>query len=412
MLDNTLHAKTIARQFRSSDFRDTSWAIKVSDKAAVVEDAVRIANDGFRTVSLRRNGLGDKSIYRHAALHEALLIRHISETLRRITGVRQSDRKSIVKSLIALTSEGIPFGILKFDIKSFYETVNTQDIVDRLRKDAAFSRQSIMLIETFFSALQTQAITGLPRGVGLSATLAEYALRDFDAAISNLPGVRFYSRYVDDGIIVVSDKSDLSLLRNTIADLLPPGLQLNKSKTTPYKFSPYTKRATIATEHDIKFLGYSLSISQVTRTLGRGLVRNVHVDIAPSKISKIKRRISLSLLNFKDSGNFDDFLGRIKLLTSNFGFIDDATGQQRYSGVRYNYGLIDPNNSPQLQALDRFLTNVITSGHPNNRLRPILTKAQRAKVLGFGFSSGFLNNRFFSFDDDTLKRLIGCWSHA
>ncbi|SHM72985.1 Reverse transcriptase (RNA-dependent DNA polymerase) [Sphingobium sp. YR657] len=411
MLDTTIHAKTIARQFRRSDFRDSSWGITADDKDEIIADALRVAATGFTTVSLRRNSIGGKPVYRHAALCEALLIRHISEGLRRITGVQQSDRKSIVKSLIALTSEGVPFNILKFDIKSFYESVDTDALIERLRRDPAFSRQSIGLIETFFAALQSQRINGLPRGIGLSATLSEYLLRAFDSAISNFPGVRFYSRYVDDGIILASDKVDASQLLDFVKGLLPIGLELNRAKTKPYKFGSFLRSAGSTTEHSIKFLGYTLDISHITRTNGR-LCRNVHVDIAHSKVAKIKRRICLSLLNFNNGGNFNDLHNRIKLLTSNYGFVDDSTGQQRYSGIKYNYGLIDPTNSPQLAALDRFLINVVTSSHPNNRIRPNLTRVQRARILGFGFTSGFLANRFFTFDEVTLKNLIGCWSHA
>ncbi|WP_327754382.1 antiviral reverse transcriptase Drt3a (plasmid) [Sphingobium sp. SJ10-10] len=412
MLDTTIHEKTISRQFRRSDFHDSSWGISVDDKDEIVSDALRTATTGFTTISLRRNSIGGKPIYRHAVLHEALLIRHISEGLRRITGVQQSDRKSIVKSLIALTSEGVPFTILKFDIKSFYETVDTDALVEKLRRDPAFSRQSIRLVESFFSALQSQGISGLPRGIGLSATLSEYLLRGFDHAISNFPGVRFYSRYVDDGIIVASDKVDADDLLSFVKNLLPTGLQLNRTKTKSYAFGPYVKGTPDTVEHNIKFLGYNLDINYIVRATDKRFSRKVHVDISDSKVLKIKRRICLSILNFNNGGNFNDLHNRIKLLTSNYGFVDDSTGQQRFSGIKYNYGLIDPTNSPQLAGLDRFLVNIITSKHPNNRIRPNLTTIERSRILGFGFSSGFLANRFFTFDEDTLKNLIGCWAHA
>lgn len=411
MLDTTIHAKTIARQFRRSDFRNGSWGISADDKDEIVAEAVRIATDGFGAVSLRRNTLAGKPVYRHAALSEALLTRHISEGLRRITGVKQSDRKSIVKSLKALTSEGVPFGVLKFDIRSFYETVNTDNVVEALRRDSAFSRQSISLVETFFSSLRSQGIEGLPRGISLSATLAEYVLRTFDYEIANYPGVRFYSRYVDDGIIVTSDKVDLQKLKLFIERTLPTGLNLNRSKTSYCLFGSHARGAAGNTEHILRFLGYSLTISEIVR-LENKLTRTVHVDIAPSKVSKVKRRICKSLLTFNDGGTFTDLLARIRLLSSNFGFIDDSTGQQRYSGIRYNYGLIDPTNSPQLDSLDRFFINVVTSRHSNNRIRPNLTKRQQTKLLGFGFKSGFIENRFFTFSDEQLKHLIGCWAHA
>ncbi|WP_081764128.1 antiviral reverse transcriptase Drt3a [Sphingobium sp. Ant17] len=252
---------------------------------------------------------------------------------------------------------------------------------------------------------------GLPRGIGLSATLAEYVLRSFDYEVANYPGVRFYSRYVDDGIIVTSDKVDLPKLKAFIEKILPSGLNLNRSKTTHCLFGSYARGASGITDHMLQFLGYSLNISEIIR-LNNKYTRNVQVDIAQSKIYKLKRRICKSLLEYNNGGTFNDLLGRIKLLSSNFGFIDESTGQQRYSGIRYNYGLIDPMNSSQLDSLDRFFVNVVTSRHSNNRIRPDLTKSQRAKLLGFGFKSGFIENRFYTFSDEQLKHLIGCWAHA
>ena len=154
MFDSSLHAKTLARQFRRSDFHERSWNISIADKEHIIASALDTARRGFDRVSLRQNRLGDKTIYRHGAISEALLIRHVADGVRRMTGVRQSDRKSIMKSLVAVVGEGIPFGVLKFDIRSFYESVDPLEIISNLRADAAFSRQSVELLETFFNALR------------------------------------------------------------------------------------------------------------------------------------------------------------------------------------------------------------------------------------------------------------------
>lgn len=411
MFDSSLHAKTLARQFRRSDFHESSWNISVADKEDIIADALSFARRGFERVSLRQNSLGDKTIYRHAAIGEALLIRHVADGVRRITGVRQSDRKGIMKSLVAVVGEGISFGVLKFDIRSFYESVNPYQIISNLRSDAAFSRQSVDLLESFFEALRRQGIQGLPRGIGLSATLSEYMLRDFDRAIAAHPGITFYSRYVDDGIIVASPQQDLDDLRTFVSEALPQSLELHRAKTKTYAFGRYVRGNPGITEHQFDFLGYALKVSEIIQA-DQSRFRRVELDISAKKVARIKRRIAKAVLAFNNGDTYAHLISRTKLLTSNFGYIDKSSGQQRFSGLRYNYSLIDPHRSPALIELDRFLVNVIKSPHPGNRLRPNLSEAQARNLLGFGFKRGFLRNRFFTFREDHLRQMIGCWAHA
>lgn len=411
MFDSTIHSHTIARHFRKSDFESKVWSATKDDRPAIIRSATRLASNGFTSVSLKRNEIGTKPIYRHADLAEALLIRHVSDNVRRVTGVKQSDRHSIVKSLSNMLAEGVPFTVIKSDIKSFYESVRSSDIVKKLEQDAAFSRQSISVLKSFFSSLQQQQISGLPRGIGLSATLSEYLMRDFDSTVSNVGGVKFYSRYVDDIIILASPDVSIDAIMSQICGSLPIGLSLNRTKTKTYLFKPHSSRSSGKIENCLSFLGYDFSVSEVISD-ERTLLRAVGVDIARKKVERIKRRFCKALLAYNDGGNFTDFRDRVRILTSNFPYKDELSGQTRYSGLRYNYGLIDPEKSEALKSLDRFVMNVITSKHTNNRIRPNLTLAQRNTILGLGFKSGFINNRFFSFETSRLRTLIGCWAHA
>lgn len=411
MFDSTLHSKTIAKQIRSSDFHSHLWSFTNADRDQVIASALERATEGFVQVALRQQILGGKPVYQQSSLAEVLITRHIADGIRRITSVRQADRQSIVKSLIALAKEGTPFHIMKFDVKSFYETIDVNDIIALMREDAAFSRQSVRLLTTFFDALQNQGISGLPRGLGLSATLSELAMREYDRGMSATMGVRFYSRFVDDAIIVAVDTADLSKIRNTASSQLPNGLALNRTKTKEYSFRPAAHGASHATEHVISFLGYKLNIGTAVR-LGGKTSRRVVVDIADKKVARLKKRIAKALLQYQSDNNFVDLHARIKLLTSNYGFIDPHSGQQRFSGLRYNYSLIDTVSADSLDRLDRFLVNALTANHPNNRLLPNLSSSERRSLLGFGFRSGFISNRFFSFTPTELKHLNRCWYHA
>lgn len=411
MYDSTLHAKTISRQFRKSDFEPGILHVPATDKAATVQRAVNLCETGFPDASLFRSNLGGKYVYQHRSVEQALIVRHITENVRRVTGVRQSDRQDIIRSISRLAGQGLPFKALKLDIRSFYESVNVSHIISMLRSDAAFSRQCVNLLDSYFSALDAQNIVGLPRGLSLSATLAEYIMRRFDATLSAMSNVRYYSRFVDDIIVIVSADTNIETLKETAQALLPNGLSLSRSKSVSYVFGGNVSPVDRSEEGSIVFLGYEISVGRIYRDSGR-LRRDVRLDIAPSKVKKVKRRMAKALLSFNSGGDFDDLLDRFKMLTSNYGFTDYDTGQKRFSGIRYNYGLIRADQSIAIRDLDRFLLNSITNIHPSNRIRPTLTGAQRKKLLGLSFISGFETNRFFSFSDTDIARIARCWSHA
>ncbi|RZK29447.1 MAG: hypothetical protein EOO61_20645 [Hymenobacter sp.] len=64
--------------------------------------------------------------------------------------------------MISLLSQGTAYKAVKLDIKSFYETVDTDSIISQLRSDSAFSRQAVNLADSFFDALCTRKM-----GIGI-----------------------------------------------------------------------------------------------------------------------------------------------------------------------------------------------------------------------------------------------------
>ena len=233
MYDSTLHAKTLGRQVRKSDFEPGLMQIQLGQKSATIDAAVQISKVGFQSVTLRRANIAGRDVFQQASLPEALITRHISENIRRVTKVKQSDRQSIVKCVRALVAEGTEFDLVKLDVRAFYESVDTQSLIDNLRKDSAFSRQSVEVLDSFFVSLRSQQIMGLPRGLELSATLAEYAMREFDRVVSQLRGVRFYCRYVDDILFLLKPNSQPSEIIDLATVNLPKGLTFRRTKTRP-----------------------------------------------------------------------------------------------------------------------------------------------------------------------------------
>lgn len=410
MYDPTIHAKTLARHFKSTDFQRDRALLAPGAAAAKIQEALLIRSAGFGAVGVHVGRANGKPVYNLPSLPAALILRLISENVRRVTSVKQSDRKYIVNCLLRLLHEGTAFQVYKLDIKSFYESVRVPELLKKLSSDLAFSPQSVRLLGSFFDRLDLLRIPGLPRGIGLSATLAEYLLRSFDSRVSTNTGVWYYSRFVDDIIVITDHKFDPTEFMQIATTWLPSGLRFNE-KSKAYTFKGYLKGTPKQLEDEFPFLGYAFRVGNVQRK-DNLLEREVAVDLASSKVRKIKTRLAKALLDFRSNADFLLLRDRVRLLTSNFNFTDSSTGVRRVSGIYFNYPLISHVHSTALPELDRFLRLALTSPHRKNKLRPTLTKAQRLELLGLTFTAGFRDRRFFAFKPDRLAEIVRCWTYA
>lgn len=411
MFDPTIHAKTIARYLEAGDFRKDPTLFNPVVLQAAVDTAAAMGRNGLAPISLIKSKLRGKDVYQTASLPHKLVLRHVTSNIRRVTGVKQDNRQFIISCISSLVSEGTAFRVYKFDIKSFYESVHVRSIVNDLSSDLAFSGQSVRALQSLFAELELQGIAGLPRGMAVSATLAEYLLRPFDAEMSNSLGVWYYSRFVDD-ILVITDGLETPAEFTALAStLLPSGLRFN-DKSKHFTFLPFKKNNPNVTEDAFNFLGYNFTVGKAYRDPGdKKVKRTVTLDIAPSKVLKIKSRIAKSLLTFRADANFNDLIDRFKILSGNFNFVDSKTGTRRSSGIYFNYPLIS-SNPPSLVELDRFVRASLLATTPKNKIRPAITAAQRLALLRLSFRGGHEKRRFFAFSSARLAELTGCWRYV
>src|SRR5690606_33805227 len=118
-------------------------------------------------------------------------------------GVKQADRDLIVPQLRSILDNKFPKIILKTDIKSFYETIDRGLLLKKLNENSVLSLTTRKVIARLLESYEEEsgAALGVPRGVGVSAYLAELYMQDFDSAIKSLPNLIYYARYVDDIVI-------------------------------------------------------------------------------------------------------------------------------------------------------------------------------------------------------------------
>jgi hypothetical protein len=260
---------------------------------------------------------------------------------------------------------------------------------------------------------------GVPRGLALSATLSEIMMLPFDKAVQTQPNVFFYSRYVDDIIIISSGNEDEGEFTNFISKLLPNGLRLNEQKTkirhASQDVKPY-KQNTAAPDDILtfEFLGYQLTVREPAKTSDRSQFRDVYLDVAESKVNKIKTRITRSMISYCKDRDFGLLETRLKFLTSNFSVLDADRERKRLAGIYYNYHRINLDKSQALSKLDEYIRKAILSGYGVifDDFFCKTTVAQRRRLLRFSFIRGFREKTFMHFSRNNLKLIQECWAYA
>lgn len=414
--DFTIHEKTLRRDgLRKSDFDEYRGKIPQGTLENILQAAETTGRTGFTALLLAKSKIHGKNAYKLREFADELVLRIISKNLVRLTGSRQSNRLSISRSLNNLFQEGYGYRVYKLDIRSFYESVNVENILKNLSRDSSFSKSSLHILNTFFDRLTEQNIPGLPRGISISATLSEYALKYFDKEISNNKNVFYYSRFVDDIIIITSGaekKVDfLELCKRT----LPSGLLLNQNKTKVYDLfeSPLNKNAVAHVQAEIVFLGYQFRIFGKKRS-DYGIGRAVDVDISSGKAKKIKSKISHAFISYNKNLDFDLLYERMKLLSGNYVIFDHARGVRRKAGIFFNYQLTDGEKSSSLREIDKFYRQMIlaNTGKICSRLAINLSSSQKRTLLKLSFSEGFNKRIFYHFPAQRLVRVMECWKYA
>lgn len=417
MYDQSFGFMPLLKCLRKSDFYKFPDLRIEKNKIDLILSASEAAHATFeKTNPLQSFHLLKRTLYKIPNFAHEIVIRKIGKNLRHATRKKVFSRDFIASNVITLTKEGVPYTVYRLDIKSFFESVNTQHLVEKIKSTRGISQ--LTQTNLFWLLQQHAAIggSGLPRGLSISSILAELTLDEFDTKINNHVCVYYYSRYVDDIIIITSGLEEQNEFSCFLNECLPPGLTFNTKKTKIASASSYPEwQDTIdVLVCNFDYLGYNIKIFDPcppTRTAKQQAAqRKVVVDISSSKIAKYKTRIARSFLDFSRTHDFALLRDRVKLLTSNFSIYDRNIGRNKLSGIYYSYQLLTP-NSNGLSVLDNFLENAIRSksGRIFSQSAALLSSKHRTELLGYKFSRGHATRKFNHFSSRRIAEVQNCW---
>lgn len=423
---NIFTEKNLSRLMRPHDSRRYKKNIK-ADRSALLNDALLAAFSPTTSFSsgVFLSTIKGKVCHSIKDYSKVLIIRAITDYLQRIFGVKSPNRDRIVRGVIETLCDSTPMYIIKKDIKSFYESIEILPLDELIFKRNLLPFYTKKLLRDFFSYFCNSS-AGIPRGLGLSAVLAEIFLLEFDKKIAFSNGVYKYFRYVDDILIFCTTESDLKKIEADLNTYLPTGLTFNTEKSTP-PIRLESKSKKVFTEESIEYLGYEFKFKD---SISQKKPRSVDVSIATKKIKKTKTRIVLSIKNFSKNHDEQLLLDRIQFISSNY--LVRRKGNEKIqrskfvkSGIFYNYSLCGrysgkdhatpqffPPTLEDLRSLDKFYQTVIGKNSRFKSITSTISPITTKLLKEISFKKGYEKRMIVKFKETRVKDIKKVWKNA
>ncbi len=335
------------------------------------------------------------------------LMRNVNKTFK----VKQASRNKIISQLFRIIEDGYNKIVVRTDIRSFYDNIPHDRLLEKLQENKVLSHESLNLIKrTLFEfdrikdTSQIPLGKGIPKGVGISAYLSEVYMKEVDASIKKMDGLVYYARYVDD-IIAVFVPETISEIPNYLMEMKKivqaQSLELNESSDKTKVLSLHKARIGNF-QDDLTFLGYKFDIKRTDDNT------EVKIEMSDEKIDRYIRRIEAAILEFNEASKHNHkyakklLLDRLKFLAGNYHL--NHSKRTIKAGIYYSNSQLSLDGRSNYNSLnviqDRFIRMVF------NLLEPHLGDARETQKLRLfvkekiNFKNGFFNrhDNFYSFN--------------
>lgn len=372
-------------------------AVKSSAIDVLMDDiSQRVLKPTFKINLSQKTGPKGKSVFCIDAEPETFfVIKQLQRNIHRIYGVKQANRHDLVCQLRDMLGSKFPFELVRTDISSFYESIDRQRLVEKMDRDQLLSPASKKYIKQVLDSYGSISSTtlGVPRGVGISAYLAELYLRPVDKAIREIPGLVLYCRFVDDVVALFARPptgKDLGSFKDLIVAIFnQSGLTHNATKTSELKIADTNTKK-------FQYLGYRFLIRP-----GGG------VEVSPSaaKVAKYRARMDAAFADYwrerpiSPRGAFRKLAARIKFLTGNTRLSNSKSCA--VTGIYFNNSIA--NDLSSFKLLDKRL---------KKRIGELRSTSLQRKLKHLKFTTGFEQRRYHNFNTTELKMIVRAWKHG
>lgn len=374
-------------------------ALKAEKSAAIdaLMDVVSqtVLRPSFKIELSKKDGPNGKPVFCIDAEPETFfVIKQLQRNIHRIYGVKQANRHDLACQLRDMLSGSFPFELVRTDISSFYESIDRQKMVEKLDRDQLLSpgsKKYIRQVLNSYGAISGTAI-GVPRGVGISAYLAEFYLRPVDNAIRAIPGMVLYCRFVDDIVAVFARPpagENLGSYKDRIVAIFGENaLMHNAAKTNEFSLAAPNPKY-------FEYLGYKFGLNA-----GK-------CEIGPStaKVDKYRIRMNSAFNHYwlerslRTRRAYRELIWRIKFLTGNTRLSNSKS--RATTGIYYNNSIASDLTS--FAQLDQELKALIAT---------LQSSSLQKQLKKLKFTTGFVQRRYHHFSARELQTIVRAWKHG
>jgi hypothetical protein len=303
MLKQVFDREQLSKAISSTDVWQWDLLSKFADVKTAIDHTVQYWNSHKMALSALKKGTANsKSVFIPANMEDAFAIKLADRFIRKIYKVRQSDRNRIIRQLITILKDSGKYHLIRLDIKSCYETIQLQSLINKFSDELILAPECIKLLTNIHNDLiKNHDMHGLPRGLSISPTLAELYLESLDKKVASHPDVIYSSRYVDDIIVLTTAEKGISVQDELIAFMHEMGLTINDNINKCYSGPSHLA--------EFDYLGYFIKVEPK-----KNKPNDVTVRISGSKLNKIKSRIAISFCDYKKDNNINLLKRRIEYL--------------------------------------------------------------------------------------------------
>ncbi|MGG0338140.1 hypothetical protein [Priestia aryabhattai] len=227
------------------------------------------------------------------------------------------NRKKIMNqcfSTIETITKFSDFVIYKFDFKDFFESVSSLEVFNKYIRYSSLYRYEKDILETLFTKY-CKCYAGLPT----SNVLIELISREYDRILQSKlcdRGLLFYSRYVDDVLLIfnqyISQNELKSIVQDTIKEIFTDSdLNINEQKETYICKSNHKSKC-------FTYLGYEFKYISNNKKF----YFEYGIDI--EKIKKYKKKFAAIIQDYKTDNNTELFRQRLLFLSSRVVFYNNS----------------------------------------------------------------------------------------
>lgn len=380
---------------KKSDLNSKKNSLKEKKEALLMEElnaiSDKVTNSKFSLDVSEIDIGGSKTAYTVGGSAPAYFaMKQVQYNIRKLYKSKQSNRHHIVSQVREVLSNEFPKYVIRTDISSFYESIPRCKLWEKINNDTLLTLASKKIIKQVLREYEalSGSDTGIPRGVGVSAYLAELYMRDFDREIRKSSEVIYYARYVDDIFIVYSPEpnSDHSNFLKDIKEKISKlHLSMNPAKTQSF----YVDGSVM---HSVDYLGYRFKFGN----------DKARLSLTKEKVGKYKERIDLCFNKYDQEAKYDETRARrnlrkrVKFLTGNTRLLNNK--KNAVVGVYFSNCLL--NYTPCLKYLDLYLKKRIS----DSGLSSFSGK--------YSFIQGFDTKKFHNFSEYDLKQIVEVWKYA